>query len=305
MLRHRSFGAVAGADRSIDWTGIGILATSLVVLLVTLRYASDWGWGSLPTIAGFLIVAALLPVLALQQRSWGMRALVPPDIVANRVFLITLVGELLLGGSFYTALAFAPQVFANVLEADAIEAGLMQAPTMLAFAVGGALAGPICVRLPPVIMIPTVGAIAAAGGLLLALMPDDPSYLSLLPGLLLVGVGSGATFSSLLTIGIDSLPEERSGLAGGLLYTSQLAGGAIILATATAVATGVAAGAESEPFEGLVQGVQSGFLFGVGVGALGIVTVLLGYRASAGKASAARAGPSEEATAASAARTSR
>lgn len=277
MLRHRSFGANPEADRSIDWTGIGLLAASLVSLLVTLRYASDWGWGSTPTIAGFGLAAVALALFALQQRAWGFRALVPPDIAGNRVFAVTLVGELLLGGSFYSALAFGPQIFTNVLGADAIEAGLMLAPTMVMFAIAGAITGPICARLRPVMTVPAVGAIAALGGLLLALMPDDPSYLSLLPGLLLVGAGSGAAFSALITIGIASLPEERSGLAGGLLYTSQLAGGAIVLATATAVATEVASGSTSAAFDGLVQGIQSGFLFGVGIAALGILATVVGY----------------------------
>jgi MFS family permease len=284
MLRHRSFGANSEAERRIDWTGIGLLGVSLIALLVTLRYASDWGWGSAPTIAGFGLAAIALALFALQQRAWKFRALIPPDVAANKVFAVTLVGELLLGGSFYTALAFGPQIFTNVLGADSIEAGFMQSPMLFAFTVAGALAGPICVRVPPIVMVPAVGAIAAIGGLWLALMPDDPSYLNLLPGLLLVGAGSGAAFSSMLTIGIASLPEERSGLAGGLLYTSQLAGAAIVLATATAVATGVASGASGEAFEGLVQGVQSGFLFGVGVGALGILATLIGYRAGAPRA---------------------
>jgi MFS family permease len=306
MLRHRSFGANPEADRSIDWTGIGLLASSLVSLLVTLRYASDWGWGSIPTIAGFLLAVAAMALFALQQRAWKFRALVPPDITANRIFVVTLIGELLLGGSFYTVLAFGPQIFTNVLGADSIEAGLMLSPAMLMFAIAGALTGPICVRFPPVVTVPTVGAVAAGGGLLLALMPDDPSYLSLLPGLLLVGAGSGAAFSALVTIGIASLPEERSGLAGGLLYTSQLAGAAIVLATATALATEVASGATDADFDGLVQGVKSGFLFGVGIAALGILATIIGYGARPSRSSPAE-GTAEEprgSDAAAAARTS-
>jgi MFS family permease len=267
MLRHRSV-VPPEADRSIDWTGLGILAACLVVLLVTLRYAPEWGWGSVGAIVGFLLAACLFTTFALQQRAWKFRALVPPDIAGNRAFGVTFVGESLLGASYFIALSFAPQVYTNILGADAIEAGLMQVPAMVGFSVGGALVGVIVTRFSPALTVPIAGAVAALGGLLLALMPDSPTYLDLLPGLLLMGLGSGSMFGSLLTTGLRVLPEERRGLASGLLYTSQLAGGAVVLAAATAVATEAS---------GFLQGARSAFLFGVGVGAVGITVTVAGY----------------------------
>jgi MFS family permease len=268
-------------DRSIDWTGIGLLATTIVALLVTLRYAPEWGWGSAGTIAGFLIAAAFLVALVVQQRAWKFRALVPPDIAANRMLAVTLAAEALLGASFFIVLSFGPQIFANVLGGSAIETGLMQAPAMACFAIGGLITGFVLGRVPPTVSGVGAGIVAAIGGLVLALMPDDPTYLALLPGLILIGLGSGGLFGSLLTIGVSSLPEERKGLAGGLLYTAQLAGGAIVLAAATAVATGIADGKSDQPYEGFVQGAQGAFGFGVAVAAIGVVVVSLGYRAAA------------------------
>lgn len=281
VLRHRSERTPKG-DRSIDWTGVALLAAALVALLVTLRYAPDWGWGSAITIVGLLVSLALFAGFALQQRAWKYRALVPPDIAANRTLAVALAGEALLGTSYYIAISFAPQVFANALGADAIESGLMQMPTMAAFVVGGVLTGILFTGIPPSITSVAAGAVSAVGGLALALMPDDPTYLALLPGLLLIGLGAGSLFGALLTIGISALPEERKGLASGLLYTAQLAGGAIVLAAATAVATGVADGATDYGFDGLVQGAQSAFLFGVAVAVIGIVTTVFGFRAATG-----------------------
>jgi MFS family permease len=278
-LVHRNRGeSVPSADRSVDWTGIGLLAAALVALLVTLRYAPEWGWGSAGTVVGFLIALGFGVALVVQQRAWGFRALVPPDVAANRVLAITLAGEALLGTSYYIVISFAPQVFANVLGANAIESGLMQAPTMVCFAIGGIVTGFLFTGLPPKATAVGAGALAALGGLVLALMPGDPTYLSILPGLALIGAGSGALFGALLTIGVSALPEERKGLAGGLLYTAQLAGGAIVLAAATAVATGVAEGSTDQRFGGFVQGARGAFGFGVAVAALGIVVVVLGYR---------------------------
>jgi EmrB/QacA subfamily drug resistance transporter len=292
ILRHRSE-HVRGKDRSIDWTGVELLAAALVALLVTLRYAPEWGWGSAEAIVGFFVSLALFVVFVLQQRAWGYRALVPPDIAANRTLAVALAGEALLTSSYFIAISFAPQVFANVLGADPIESGLMQMPTMAAFALGGVLTGVIFTGLPPSLTAIAGGAVSAVGGLVLALMPDDPGYLALLPGLLLIGLGVGSLLGALLTIGISALPEERKGLASGLLYTAQLAGGAIVLAAATAVATGVAEGASDDGFEGVVQGAQSAFLFGVAVAAIGILAAILGFRAAAGGATASVSSPSK------------
>jgi EmrB/QacA subfamily drug resistance transporter len=282
VLRYRPEHIPKG-DRSIDWTGVALLAAALVTLLVTLRYAPGWGWGSAEAIVGFLTSVALFAGFVLQQRVWAYRALVPPDIAANRTLAVALACEALLTSSYFVAISFAPQVFANVLGADSIESGLMQMPTMAAFAVGGVLTGVIFTGLPPSLTSIVAGTVSAIGGLLLALMPDDPSYLALLPGLLLIGLGVGSLLGALLTIGISALPEERKGLAGGLLYTAQLAGGAIVLAAATAVATGVSDGASDDAFEGVVQGAQSAFLFGVAVAAVGILVAVLGFRAAAGR----------------------
>ena len=284
IVLSRRFQRPPKVDRAIDWTGISLLTVALVALLVTLRYAPGWGWGSSRTIAGFLVSLALFAAFVLQQREWGFRALVPPDVAANRILVITVAAEALLGTSFFIALSFAPQVFANVLGADAIETGLMQMPTMAAFVAGGIITGLLLSGAPPSITAVVSGATAAVGGLVLALMPDDPSYLALLPGLLLIGLGSGSPFGALLAIGIGSLPEERKGLASGLLYTSQLAGGAIVLAAATAVATGVAEASQDQSFEGLVQGAQSAFLFGAAIAAIGILATTVGYRSASAAA---------------------
>jgi MFS family permease len=265
------------SDRSIDWTGVGLLAGALVALLVTLRYAPEWGWGSAGTVAGFLVALAFFAAFGAQQRAWGERALVPPDLARNRALMVTLVAEALLGSSYFVAISFAPQVFANVLGANAIESGLMQMPTMAAFAVGGIVGAAILARVPATIVAVGAGAVALLGGLVMALMADDPGYLGLLPGLVLIGGGSGALFGALLTLGVGAIADARKGLAGGLLYTAQLAGGAIVLAAATAVATQAETGAGKGAAEAAVDGARSAFGFGVVVAIVGLAAVAWGF----------------------------
>lgn len=271
-----------GAEQAIDWTGVAILAAALITLLVTLRYAPTWGWGAPPTLIGFTVTALGIAVFAAQQRAGGMAALIPPDVVANRTFITSFVGEALIGMSYYAIIALGPQIFGNALGATPIESGLMLAPAMGAFALAAAVGGPHLARVPAVVSVPGSGALAALGGLLLALMPDEPAFAGLLPGLILVGLGTGLAWSALVTVGVSSLSERRSGLAGGLLYMSQLAGGGIGVAAITAVVTAVSAAADPGTLP-LVQGVQSGFLLAAGLGALGVLLTFIGYRGQAAR----------------------
>jgi predicted MFS family arabinose efflux permease len=57
------------------------------------------------------------------------------------------------------------------------------------------------------------------------------------PGLILLGIGMGATFVSVTIAATAGVPHHESGLASGLLNTSQQIGGAVGLAILTGVAT--------------------------------------------------------------------
>ena len=82
----------------------------------------------------------------------------------------------------------------------------------------------------------------AAGLALLSRVPVDGSYVAdLLPAMLLLGIGGGLAFPALMTLAMSGATPEDSGLASGLVNTTQQVGGALglaILATVAANRTG-------------------------------------------------------------------
>ena len=60
------------------------------------------------------------------------------------------------------------------------------------------------------------------------------------PGMILLGIGMGATFVSVTIAATDGVPAHEAGLASGILNTSQQVGGSIGLAVLTGVATSTA-----------------------------------------------------------------
>src|SRR5207245_10272338 len=82
-------------------------------------------------------------------------------------------------------------------------------------------------------------ALAAAGLVLMALSPFGGSYwTSILPGLLLLGIGMTTTIAPLTTTVMSSCPQERVGLASGV--NNAVARGASLLAIAVIGAAAVA-----------------------------------------------------------------
>ena len=106
---------------------------------------------------------------------------------------------------------------------------------------------------------------------LLALLPAHPDYVSLLPGLLLLGIGVGFFFSSVTTAGVTSLDPARASLAGGVVYMCNVAGGSIGLGIMTAIVA--AAPNDSTNFVG---GVTDAFTFGVVLALLATAIAFVG-----------------------------
>ena len=77
----------------------------------------------------------------------------------------------------------------------------------------------------------------AAGLALLSQVPVDGRYVvDLLPAMVLLGVGGGLAFPALMTLAMSSVRPEDSGLASGLVNTTQQVGGALGLAILASVA---------------------------------------------------------------------
>jgi len=95
-------------------------------------------------------------------------------------------------------------------------------------------------------------ALVTAGLVLMARVPADASYPArILPPFLMIGFGMGLSFVPLQIAAQAGVPEERAGLAAGLINTSQEVGGALGVAIAATFAfrrgTALTAAAHGNP----------------------------------------------------------
>jgi len=223
------------AERRMDYLGVGIVSTGIIAILIALDQAPDEGFGNLAVLAPLVAGVLMLVAFVFAERRIGDRALVPGSVLRNRVFLFACVTVLLMSAIFFSALLFLPQFFQKILGFSPLESGAGLLPLMVMFAVTSFVAGGLYDRLGARVVVGSGCAALAVGILVLSRLDDGSSYLSLVPGMVILGIGVGLFYSSITTVAVTALDPSQSSLAGGIVYMCQVAGGAVGLGVNTAI----------------------------------------------------------------------
>jgi EmrB/QacA subfamily drug resistance transporter len=255
------------SDHRIDYAGVTAISVGLVSLLVALDQATDWGWGD-PRVIGLLVVAATLIVAFVPiERRAGRHALVPREVMSNRSFTASCIAILFMSATFFASLLYLPQLMEKQFGYSPLQAGVGILPFLATFALVSFIAGPLYNR---------VGAkpLAVLGAGCITLAPflfsqvdGGSSYGSLVPGMVVLGIGVGSFYPTATTAGVTSVDKSQTSLAGGIVYMFQIAGGSIGLGLTTTVFS-----AAIPPF---VDGIQAGFRLDAALSLVGFVIALL------------------------------
>ena len=272
-------GLTAGADIP----GAVLLTGGLMLFVYTILGVAEEGWGSGQTLLlGAISIVLLIAFVARQARV--ANPLMPLRLFRSRqVSGANLVQALLVVGMF--AMFFLGALYMQrILGYDALQVGLAYLPLTIvmgtmSFRFTGQLNlkyGPEATLVPAMIFI-------VAGLLWLARTPIDANYvLDLLPSMILIGLGAGLGFPSLMTLAMSGVSESDSGLASGLVNTSVQVGGAIGLAVLATFATerteGLLADGESAA-EALNSGYHLAYLIGAGLVLVAIAIAFTSLRA--------------------------
>lgn len=222
-------------EHRIDYVGVATISLGLISLLLALDEGTDSGFTS-PAIVGLFAVAALLLVaFAVVESRVGVAALVPRDVLHNRVFVAACTSVLMMSAIFFSALLYLPQFMSKVRHYSAVRSGAGLLPMMGVFAVTSFVAGSMYERLGPKRIVSLGAAFLGIGILILSFIRNDSSYVSLVPGMVVLGIGVGLFYSSITTAAVTALDPARASLAGGIAYMCQIAGGAVGLGVNTAI----------------------------------------------------------------------
>ncbi len=276
----------AARQTRMDLPGAVIITAGLMLLAYGVVNAVDWGWGSARV---WLIIAgaAALIGLFLVVEAASKQPLVRLGIFKGRALASANIAMILMTGGMFVMMFFPTLYLAQVKGYGPIEVGLAYLPWPIAMAAVGGVAQKVIAKAGPKLPL-SIGLVIVGAGLFhLSFLETDSSYASgILPGMLLTAIGAGFSWASLFLVASVGVRPEESGLASGLINTSQQLGSAIGLATLSSVAAAytadlIAGGAT--PNDALVEGFDRGFLIGAVILLVGAAVVIVGLRAADGR----------------------
>jgi EmrB/QacA subfamily drug resistance transporter len=268
--------------RAFDVAGALTVTAGLSVLVYALVDASDAGWGSTQTI-GLLAAAAVLLALFVIVERRSDAPLVPFRIFRLRTLTGANVVGILTGASLFSMFFFISLYMQQVLGYSAIKAGLSYLPLALTIIISAGIASQLVTRIGFKPVMATGMALIAAGLVWFAQVSVGGGFLGdILGPSLLAAVGLGFSFVPQTIAAVSGIQERESGLASGLINTSQQIGGALGLAVLATIATSrtddVMASAGGDPAalpNALTEGFQVAFLAGAGFALAGLIATLL------------------------------
>jgi len=220
----------------LDLAGAATITLGLAALVGTLSSAEQNGFVDVTTLAlAAAAVALLAAFVAIEKRTASPLV----DFAIFRSKSVT-AGNLaiLLAGAAMVGLFFALSVYLQaVLGYDALAAGLSQLPLAGALVIVAGIIPPVVTRFGARRVLVVALLVFAAGLLWLAQAPSDAGFVAHLLGpTLIIGAGIGGAFIAATQLAVDDVSDADSGLAGGLVNTSQQIGGALGLAILSTVA---------------------------------------------------------------------
>jgi EmrB/QacA subfamily drug resistance transporter len=276
LILAESRAEVEGA-RTFDAAGAVLATTGVLALIFGVIRAEPLGWSSAEVI-GSLAAAVVLLAAFVWVESRSSAPLVPLRLFRSRGLSTSSVALALNGGAFL-AMFFLTAIFLQQVRGlSALETGVQFLPMGAAAIIGAVGASELVTRVGtrPVQL---VGAVLSVVGLWLLSGADATSGYasSVLPGLLLFGIGIMLVAVPAQIAAVADVSHQDAGAASGVVTAGYQVGGVLGLAIITTVSTSLTTDlvAQGHPLQqALVDGFHRGLLVAAAFAAINVLVAL-------------------------------
>ncbi|MGY2083685.1 MDR family MFS transporter [Blastococcus sp. SYSU DS0539] len=216
-------------EHRIDWPGALALITFLVPLLVVAEQGRTWGWTSSAAVTCYVIGAVGFVLFVLAERLYRDDALLPLRLFRNRSFAVSGIGSVVMGAGMFGGLLLLPQYLQIVQGSSATVAGLQMIPLVAGIMVGALSSGIAISKTGKYKIFPLVGIALMVVALLSMsfLVESDTSIWTLVPFMVLLGLGLGFNFQPVILAVQNAVSPREMGVATSSVTFFRQMGGTI------------------------------------------------------------------------------
>jgi len=230
------------AGREVDVRGMLLLGGAVLFLTMALVEANPFG-GQFPLWLSLMQAAILLGATFVWWERRAPSPMITPGLFANKQFRNANIAMLFFAAGAIGSLLLLSLVFTNLWGYEPIEAACALVPVPLMGLLVWPLAGRFADTKPPGEIARPALIVMAVGMIWVSFLPstahDAWTYIRILPGLLMIGVGMGIGFPALNVGAMGAVSGPEIGLASGVLNTARQLGAAIGVAILIATFGGV------------------------------------------------------------------
>ena len=222
------------AGKRIDVPGLLTIGLGLALVVLALVEGKTWGWGSARTLGAFgLGVALLVAFWFIEHRV--RHPIVEFDLFRNRPYFGASAAGFCLVGCYWGVMFLQPQYLQTALGDSALKTGVLVLPITAPMIVLSPLGGRLMAFFGTRPLMTAGMAFGTIGLVVLALVGPTSGYAVRFVGYLLFGIALGCVYAPMSAAAMMAMPQEKAGIAAGVLAMNRVLAGALTLAVAGAV----------------------------------------------------------------------
>ena len=249
--------------RSFDLPGAVTATLGVTLLVFALVQGPESGWVA-PEILGSAALAVVLLVAFAVIEGRSRDPLMPLRLFTNRSLSTAMSIAFVFGATYSTVPYFLTVFFQTIHGYDALQTGLAFLVPAVLIAVGTQISGRMAGRVDMRVILVLGMAIGIVGTAVLAVgMGAGGSYLAVLPGIALYGIGQGITWTGMWIAAAAGVVPGEQGVASAMTSTAMQVGTAVGLAVLVAVANSGGHGLSEAGLQLAVHLAAAGIVLGV------------------------------------------
>ena len=280
-------------DRRVDYLGLLLSSGGLFALTFALLKSNDFGWGD-PRTIGLIIGGIVLLVGFVFYERGAPAPMLPLSLFRSQSFSGANIVAVFAGFTLFGLLFYGALFMQSIMGFSATETGLSMLPMMAMIMICGPVVGRLIGKVGPGLLLTVGMALLAVSFLLFLRLDFDSDFWTLLPGMLVGGVGFAFVLPPLNAAALSSVPIQLAGVGAAVINSTRQVGGSFGLAIMGAISAEVIAGSllegKANP-EGFVDGFGYLMIVGAAVSVVGSIVafsfIVRPQRAAAAAAAAA------------------